>query len=112
MIICSICLEPCKNPGILNLTCECKYTAHKICFNEWYKNKKNCIICHKKCGPVIFDNVLHKKELFENIQRFKKPNVFWKQCIEFTRYILWFCWFFLFWVMIYKIVLGVLDNFR
>lgn len=46
---CNICLENVIRPAQLNLTCECKYYVHYKCFNTWYKNNKNCIICHKFC---------------------------------------------------------------
>ena len=48
--ICNICLESVKRPAQLQLLCDCKYYCHYKCFNEWWKIKRECIICHKRCN--------------------------------------------------------------
>jgi len=50
--LCFICLETCKKPGVLDLTCDCDYIVHKICFDKWYKRSETCIICHEKCNSI------------------------------------------------------------
>ena len=43
---CLICHEDLKRPCFLNLNCDCDYSCHYKCFNEWYQIKPECIICH------------------------------------------------------------------
>ena len=47
MKICSICLESVKRPAILKLNCNCKYDVHYSCYMTWWRDNKNCIICHE-----------------------------------------------------------------
>ena len=46
---CNICLEPLHNNNhkirILQ-NCNCIYNVHDTCIKEWFKKKKECIICH------------------------------------------------------------------
>lgn len=46
-LTCMICHEDIKRPCFLNLNCDCNYECHYVCFNQWYKIKQECIICHK-----------------------------------------------------------------
>ena len=46
---CSICLENVNRPAKLDLNCQCKYSVHYKCFNNWWKDNKKCIICHEIC---------------------------------------------------------------
>lgn len=73
---CSICLENVHRPANLDLICECKYYVHYTCFNNWWKDKKNCIICHEICNKPNYykrnrtpiRRKRRKKNLIERIQ--------------------------------------------
>ena len=51
--LCSICLETTRRPAYLNLNCECKYNVHYKCYMKWWREKKNCIICHATANKPI-----------------------------------------------------------
>lgn len=59
--ICLICHDDVKRPCFLNLNCECIYECHFKCFNEWYKIKNECIICHKITNGKPFWRKLKKR---------------------------------------------------
>lgn len=45
----------CKtNYGFLvnNMYCDCKYSYHMVCMNEWFKRKSRCILCNKEILDV------------------------------------------------------------
>ena len=46
---CSICLENVVRTANLDLICNCKYYVHYTCFNKWWKDNGDCIICHEPC---------------------------------------------------------------
>ena len=71
---CNICLENVSRPAKLNLNCECKYYVHYSCYNKWWKENKNCIICHKICNkPYRYKDrnktPPRKRELVRRINR-------------------------------------------
>ena len=73
---CSICLEDVYRPAKLDLFCECKYYVHYKCFNKWWKNNKNCIICHETCGkPYRYKNKTptRRSSLIRRIKRRRYP---------------------------------------
>lgn len=63
-MICSICLETIRRPAHLNLNCNCRYNVHYNCYMKWWRENKNCIICHKKCTkPISWIGRRRKKRL-------------------------------------------------
>jgi len=60
---CLICHEDLKRPCFLNLNCECDYECHYKCFNEWYKIKPECIICHTSTYGKPFWRKLKKRKI-------------------------------------------------
>ena len=50
---CSICLEKVPKPAHLNLNCECRYKVHYSCYMRWWRENKNCIICHETCDKPV-----------------------------------------------------------
>ena len=74
-LTCSICLENIKPKRLpqLNLNCQCKYNVHLKCFNNWWRNNKNCIICHERCGRakgVVYRNQRIHKNITQNLTLF------------------------------------------
>lgn len=59
---CLICHDDVKNPCFLNLNCDCIYECHFKCFNEWYKMKNECIICHKITNGKPFWRRLRRRK--------------------------------------------------
>lgn len=66
--LCFICLETCKNPGKLDLNCECNYIVHKKCFNKWHRMHKTCIICHENCNPIKEPGIVILRDNIINIR--------------------------------------------
>jgi hypothetical protein len=60
--ICSICLENVHRSAHFNLNCECRYNVHYGCFNKWWINNKNCIICHEICDKPTRFNKTPKRQ--------------------------------------------------
>ena len=60
---CLICHEDLKRPCFLNLNCDCDYSCHYKCFNEWYQIKPECIICHTPTYGKPFWRKLRKRKI-------------------------------------------------
>ena len=60
---CLICHEDLKRPCFLNLNCDCDYSCHYKCFNEWYEIKPECIICHTPTYGKPFWRKLRKRKI-------------------------------------------------
>ena len=60
---CLICHEDLKRPCFLNLNCDCDYSCHFKCFNEWYQIKPECIICHTPTYGKPFWRKLRKRKI-------------------------------------------------
>ena len=64
LMTCSICLETIRRPAHLNLNCDCRYNVHYNCYMSWWRENKNCIICHKNCiKPISWIERRRKKRL-------------------------------------------------
>jgi len=59
---CLICHEDVSHPCFLNLNCDCVYECHYKCFNEWYKIKNECIICHEVTNGKPFWRKLRRRK--------------------------------------------------
>ena len=66
---CLICHEDLKRPCFLNLNCDCDYSCHFRCFNEWYQIKPECIICH----TPTYGKPLWRKLRKRKIRRARTP---------------------------------------
>ena len=66
---CLICHEDVYRPCFLNLNCHCDYSCHYKCFNEWYKIKPECIICH----TPTYGKPLWRKLRKRKIRRVRTP---------------------------------------
>ena len=66
---CLICHEDLKRPCFLNLNCDCDYSCHYRCFNEWYQIKPECIICH----TPTYGKPLWRKLRKRKIRRARTP---------------------------------------
>ena len=66
---CLICHEDLKRPCFLNLNCDCDYSCHFKCFNEWYQIKPECIICH----TPTYGKPLWRKLRKRKIRRVRTP---------------------------------------
>ena len=66
---CLICHEDLKRPCFLNLNCDCDYSCHYKCFNEWYQIKPECIICH----TPTYGKPLWRKLRKRKIRRARTP---------------------------------------
>ena len=66
---CLICHEDLKRPCFLNLNCDCDYSCHFKCFNEWYQIKPECIICH----TPTYGKPLWRKLRKRKIRRARTP---------------------------------------
>ena len=66
---CLICHEDLKRPCFLNLNCDCDYSCHYKCFNEWYQIKPECIICH----TPTYGKPLWRKLRKRKIRRVRTP---------------------------------------
>ena len=71
---CLICHEDLKRPCFLNLNCDCDYTCHYKCFNEWYLMKPECIICHTTTYGKPFWRKLRKRKVRRAITPTRTPN--------------------------------------
>ena len=59
---CLICHEDVRHPCFLNLNCDCVYECHYKCFNNWYKIKNECIICHETTNGKPFWRKLRRRK--------------------------------------------------
>ena len=80
-LICSICLEKCANPAILQLKCKCEYTVHYKCYKEWWDMHKTCIICKIKAKKIPLPSDL----LGKKTKKTKKLKELKDSCIKYGR---------------------------
>lgn len=79
--LCSICLEKIYKPAHLNLNCKCRYDVHYNCYMKWWRENKNCIICHERAKKPISWNKW-KQEKKNKKLKVLKNKIKIKQTIE------------------------------